>query len=494
MKQIIKNFNNLIKSTIFKPQNKTNNNFNISSFNKYLIIFIGLLFLYIFYLLLPLLYNKTLVQTSIESKLLNDFKINLSTSADISYRILPAPHFLIKDSKIFTVKNDIKKSIAEIKDLKVFLYQGYFFNKEKMNIKKIVINHANFSMLRSDFKLLNEFKNKNFSSKKIQVINSNIFFKDNLGEIISIIKIDKMVLFFDHKKLFNFLNLKGEVFNVPFTIDFKNHNDLIKYEKINFNSKSLKLGITNEFIDKKNELITGNNSISFLNSTINTKYKIKEKLIIFKSENYKLDNLKVNYDGQVSINPFDLNLNINLDNQKISSLFNISPILIEFIKSGLLFNENISVNTSIGINSNRKNEIFHTAEIFLNIINGSLDFNKTKFINNSIGSFELNNSNLSLKDNKLIFNGDIFIDIKNSENLFSFLNTSKSLRKNFKTILINLDYDFLSNQIKFNKVQIDKYEANSKLLTIIDGFNYNDVNNFNKSRVLINELLRAYEG
>ena len=202
----------------------------------------------------------------------------------------------------------------------------------------------------------------------------------------------------------------------------------------------------------------------------------------------------MNYDGQVSINPFDLNLNINLDNQKISSLFNISPILIEFIKSGLLFNENISVNTSIGINSNRKNEIFHTAEIFLNIINGSLDFNKTKFINNSIGSFELNNSNLSLKDNKLIFNGDIFIDIKNSENLFSFLNTSKSLRKNFKTILINLDYDFLSNQIKFNKVQIDKYEANSKLLTIIDGFNYNDVNNFNKSRVLINELLRAYEG
>ena len=106
MQKIIKNFNNLIKKTIFKVQNKTKNNFNISSFNKYLIIFITLLFFYLFYLLTPLLYEKNWVQNSIEKKLLNEFRINLSTSADITYRILPAPHFLIKDSKIF---NDLSK-------------------------------------------------------------------------------------------------------------------------------------------------------------------------------------------------------------------------------------------------------------------------------------------------------------------------------------------------------------------------------------------------
>ena len=37
MKAIVKNFNNLIKNTIFKVQNKTNDNFNISNFNKCLI-------------------------------------------------------------------------------------------------------------------------------------------------------------------------------------------------------------------------------------------------------------------------------------------------------------------------------------------------------------------------------------------------------------------------------------------------------------------------
>ena len=100
MKKIVKNFNNLVNKTIFKVQNKTNNNFKISNFNKYLISIFGLLFFYLFYLLIPLLYDKNWVQINIEDKLLNEFKINLSVSADISYRILPKPHFLIKDSKI----------------------------------------------------------------------------------------------------------------------------------------------------------------------------------------------------------------------------------------------------------------------------------------------------------------------------------------------------------------------------------------------------------
>ena len=188
MKKIIKNFNNSIQRTILKAQNKTNNNFNISSFNRFLISFIGLLFVYLFYLLIPLLYDKTWVQTKIERKLLNEFAVKLSTSADISYRILPSPHFLIKDSKIIVDEGEEKKSIAEIKNFKVFLNQGNFFDKEKIDIKKLVINGANFSLLRRDLKLLSVFKSKKFSEKKIEINNTNIFFKDNLGEIISIPK------------------------------------------------------------------------------------------------------------------------------------------------------------------------------------------------------------------------------------------------------------------------------------------------------------------
>ena len=493
MKQIIKNFNNLIKRTILKVQNKTNNNFNISVFNKYLITFITSLFLYLFYLLIPLLYDKTWLQANIESKLLNEFKVNLSTSADISYRILPAPHFLIKDSKILVAEGEKKKSIAEVKDFQIFLSQTNFFDKEKMNIKKIVISNANFSLLRGDIKLLNEHISKKFSNKKVTIKNSNIFFKDNLEEIISIIKVDKTVLFFDDEKLLNFFKLKGEVFNLPFTFDFNSRNDSIRYKEFYLNSKRLKLDISNKSTTK-NKLTSGKNSITFLQSTINTRYNLKEKLIIFESSSSKLDNSQVNYKGELSINPFDLNLNINLDNYKISKLFDINPLLIELIKSGLLFNENISVSTSIITNSNIKNEIFDNAKINFYIIGGKIHFDKTKFINNNIGSLQLNNSNLFYENNELTFNSDILIDIQNSQKLFSFLNTSKSSRKDIKTILINLDYDILANQIRFNNVKIDNREVSSQLLTIIEDFTDNNQNNFNKSRRLLNEALKAYEG
>ena len=493
MKQFIKNFNNQIKKTIFKVQNKTNDNFGISVFNRYLLTFIVSLFVYLFYLLTPLLYEKTWVQRNIESKLLNEFKININTSGDISYRIFPAPHFLIKDSKILVDDGEKKKVIAEIKDIKVFLNQGNFFDREKMNLKEIVINNANFSLLRSDLKLLNETTSKKFSNKKIKVNKSNIFLKDNLEEIISIIKVDKTVLFFDNKNLSNIVNLQGEVFNIPFTFYFNNRNDFINYKKIDFNSKSLKLNISNKSTTKK-KLTSGKNNILFLKSVMNTKYEVEEKLITFKSEKSRLGNSQVNYNGKLSINPFDLDLKIFLNNHKISKLFNMSPTLIEFVKSGLLFNENISLNTSIIINSNIKNEIFNNAKIKFYIINGKINFDKTKFINNDIGALELSNSNLFYKNKELVFNSDILIDIKNSKNLFSFLNTNKSSRKDFKNIFINLDYNFLSNKIKFSNLKIDNNDVNKQYLTIIDGFNDDDLNTSNKSRRLLNELLKIYSG
>ena len=493
MNQFIKNFNNFVKKTIFKVQNKTNDNFNISGLSKFLISFMALLFLYLFYLLIPNLYDKTWVQTNIETKLLNEFKMNISTSANISYRILPAPHYLIRDSKILLEENKKTKSIAEIKDLRIFLSQRNFFDKEKMIIKKMIINNANFSLLRNDLKLLNKLSSKKFSSKKIKISNSNIFFKDNLEEIISIIKINTAILFFDNKKISNFMNLKGEIFNTPFIFDYNKHIDLNQYRKINFRSKSLKLNILN--IDTTKQKITlGKNNILFSKSKINTKYNINDRLITFKSEKSKLNNSQVTYTGELSINPFDLDLKIYLDDYKVSNIFKINTILIEFIKSGLLFNDNISLNTSTTITSKIKNEIFNNAQIIFNIINGKINLDKTKFTNNDIGTLQINNSNLFHKDNELVFNSDILINIKNSKDLYTFLNVAKSSRQDFKTILINLDYNFLSNKFKINNLKIDNKEVDSQYLTIIEGFNDNELNNLIKSRRLLNEFLNAYAG
>ena len=169
MKKIVKNFNNFIKKTIFKVENKTNDKFHVSNFSKYIIAIIVVLFIYIFYLSIPLLYDKNWVQNKIVTKLSAEFNINLSNSFDISYRILPKPHYLIKDTKT---------TLAEIKDLAVYISQNNFFNKDSIRINEVVIEEANFSLLKDNFKTFYKDSENKFSKKKIKINNSNIFLKE----------------------------------------------------------------------------------------------------------------------------------------------------------------------------------------------------------------------------------------------------------------------------------------------------------------------------
>ena len=483
MKQIIKKFNNLIKKTIFKLENKTNNKFHISTFNKYIITIISILFAYTFYLLIPLLYDKNWVQNKIVTELNDEFNINLSDSLDISYRILPKPHYLIKNTKT---------TLAEIKVLNVFISQNNFFNKDNAKINEVVIEEANFSLLSNNFKMLYESSDEKFSEQKIKINNSNIFFKDNLNEVISIIKISNAFLFFDEKNLFNLFNLKGEIFNIPFKLKYQNTLDLKK--KIEIKAPDLKLQIINEIFKIDQGLVSGKNNISILGSSIDTKYNINDQIVIFQSDGSRAYNSKINYNGQLAINPFDLNLIINLDDYKISNLFTSNSIINEFIKSGLFFNENISVHTLVNIKSKKKDEIFNEAKLELRVLNGKINFDNTIFINNNIGLIEVSNSDLFLENNKLVLTSNLSIDIKDADRLFSFLNTNKKSRKDIKNIKLSIIYDFLSNQIELKNIKINNNDVSSQFNNIAEGFIDNNSNNLTKSRRLLNELINLYEG
>jgi hypothetical protein len=485
MKQIVKNFNNLIKKIIFKLENKTNNKFQVSTFNKYVIAIISILFIYIFYLLIPLLYDKNWLQNKITEKLKDEFNISLINTADISYRILPRPHFSIKNSKI---------SLAKLGIINIYINQNNFFNKSNLNIDEVTIYEANLSLLKSDFKVLSTNTKNKFSNKKIKINNSNIFFKDNLNEITSIIKISNAVLFFDEKKLLNLIDLKGEVFNIPFSLNYQHALNSKKKILITIEANDIRLKIINESFRLDENLTTGTNNTSVLNSTINTEFNVLDQIIKFESNNSRMYNSKINYNGRLAIKPFDLDLTIDLKDHKISNLFISNPIINEFIKSGLLFNENISIKTLINIKSKTRGEVFHDANIRLNILNGKINFDNSIFVSDHIGFVKISNSDLFLKNNKLTLAMNLSIDIKNTDKLFSFLNTSKKSRKDIKNIKLNIIYDFVSNQIEFNNIKIDNNEVSDQFQNIVEGLTDNNSNNLNKSRKLLNELINLYEG
>ena len=179
---------------------------------------------------------------------------------------------------------------------------------------------------------------------------------------------------------------------------------------------------------------------------------------------------------------------------ELSKLLNLDSIFSELIKSQILLNNNISANTSIAIKENKNSQLFNSSLVNLNITNGAINFNKSKFTNNKIGSLEIDNSKLSYTDNDLVLNTDILINIKNSDNLFSLLQTPKNLRSDIKVIKINLDFNFLSNQIDVNRIKFDDIEDNDQALKILKELNDIENFNFHKSRRIFNKVFEAYFG
>ena len=79
-------------------------------------------------------------------------------------------------------------------------------------------------------------------------------------------------------------------------------------------------------------------------------------------------------------------------------------------------------------------------------------------------------------------------------NYSHLLTQKKKSRRKINNVLINLDYDFSNNVIKFNNVKIDNKKVNDQILNIIEEFEDNNLNNKVKTKRLLNNILDAYEG
>ena len=488
----------LIKMTLLKHPNKTNNifahkyKFKISNFNKYLIALISTLFIYLFYLSLPNVYDKAWVQSEVEKKLIQEFKIDFSISPEITYEILPSPHFTIKDVKIFDDNFEKPKELSQIKELKVFIFQKNFFYKENLEIKKISINDANFSVQQSDSKFIDGFLNQKFSKKKIQIKKSNIFFKDNVGETIFIAKLSKGNLFFDDLNLVNQIFFKGEIFKIPLILEF--NKDLIKKRNNTIiSSKSHKLKFKNEST-KKDKIIDGLNELTIKNLKLITEYKSENNIFSFQSKKKDLINYNILYNGIIKRNPFDLTLDINLEKIKFKKLFDKNIFLYEFLKSGLLFNENLSLNTSIKYENILNTKFFNSLKINFNVKNGKININKSYFLSDKIGLLKLDNSRIFLQNNDLKFISSFYFDMNNINNFFVFFQTQKKIRKPIKSIFFNLEFNFINNKLILDNFKIDGIPVNTEINNFFKNFNNEDeeISNIFELKKLVNKFLAIY--
>ena len=147
------NFNKFNKFIKFKHDKFI----KISNLSISIILFITLSFLYLFYLSIPTLYNKDALQKDITNKLIKEFKINFSLSSNIKYLILPSPHILIENVKIFN--DDLKdpKELSQIKKLKVYISQKNLFDQNNLKINKILVEDANFLVQKKYYGFFDDY-------------------------------------------------------------------------------------------------------------------------------------------------------------------------------------------------------------------------------------------------------------------------------------------------------------------------------------------------
>ena len=184
-----------------------------------IISFIIIFFSSTIYLSLPSFYNYENFDKEIQKKIAKDFKLNIKNIKGIQYSFLPQPHFIIEQSSLYFLNND-KNELANLKNLKVYVFLKNLQDMNKIELKKIHINKANFNIKLIDIKNFHKHLITNIN-KKIQIKNSNFFYKNANDEIISISNSKKFEYFIDNKKKQKKLNILGNIFGTNYKFYWK---------------------------------------------------------------------------------------------------------------------------------------------------------------------------------------------------------------------------------------------------------------------------------
>tara|TARA_Y100001936_G_scaffold230123_1_gene252923 strand:- start:4240 stop:5643 length:1404 start_codon:yes stop_codon:yes gene_type:complete len=394
----------------------------------------------------PTFYDYKKYNQEIENVINNEFKINLHNLEEISYRFIPSPHLLIKRADL-KIKEDEKKIISELKNIKVFISLTDLYSTKKFKIKKILVSKANFyinnqSLLNLIYNLKKNIVN-NFIIKK-----STLFFKDKNDEIIFISKmkdLDYRIDFVNNKKI---LKINGNLFdadyNFTYLIDYKNPNQQnVKLELKNPNL-SIENILTDKFNSKKNNQI-GSLVIGFLNQKDTIDYEIENNNILFKNKKIKNSNFDLN--GSINFQPFHFDLTVDLKSINLSEIENIFYKI--YLNRNLKY-ENLSGKIKLNFNKIDFKKL-NNGSISLLFENSIINSSNKKFNLGDFAVIEVNEFEY-LEYNDQILQMKVKIKILNSEKFNRFLFNYKKNKILSKNIYFTYQYNNSDNTNFISKI------------------------------------------
>ena len=486
----LKKINILIDNLLKKNLNNLNfNNFsNIVRSKNFFLTFAVLIILFFSYLSIPNIYDKLEVRNELRNQLQNKFNLKFNFSQNLEYNFFPQPHFVIKNSIISINENEISK----VKEMKIYVSLKSLFSLEKVKVNDLILKNANFNINNQTNDFFLKLLSKNFKDSNFTIKDSNIFYRNNDGEVLFINKINKMKYFYNVKELKNTVISKNEIFNLPYSLE--SHNNRIE-KKIfsNLDISFLGFKIENE-IDFSNDIVKGKAKLNINKTKSIAHYKLDKNSFIFDITN-KQNYQNFSYVGKINLNPFYSNLQGDEEIIDLSYLFNPNALIVQLIKTEILNNKNLDFNLKILSNKIKNYENFKDIFLYFKIREGLLDFDNTKFSWKNNANFKILDSLMFVKDNELILDGKLYIAINDSREIYKFLLTPKNYRKEIKKIELNFNYNFDQKLLSLNDIQINNeisQNLNKKLIGLM--LKDNKLQNKVYFKSIINKALKSYAG
>ena len=420
-------------------------------------------FTIIIFLSLPVFFNYKSIQNEIENKFFSDFKINLKILDNISFRVLPRPHLLIKKANLDFNLEDEKSAIAEVENLKLFIPSNKIYSKKNIVITDIKFQNINLNLKISDIK---DIRNHLYYkiNKPINISNIKIFLNDNKNNVILIAPIKKIIYQINENFSAKELKIKGSIFDIEFKSNWKRNYNEPKSSLNELIFKNPNIYIKNLFEYENKKEFNGSSSIDFLNENISFNYNYKDSIIKINSPEKK-NNQKIKFNSIIELNPFYIDGEMIFEEKQVSFFTDYILNSISNADKKLLENLNGELKLSL---SNLNSKILSSGKISLLINESQIKTVNSFFEMDKIGIIK-SSYNYQIKE------GELFFETKNVLNI----NNHKELARKF--------------QLSFNKVKnIDKvYFDFVRNIDSGDMFLSNIFFNDKNSQNLLEELIKT---
>ncbi|MDB4613588.1 AsmA family protein [Candidatus Pelagibacter sp.] len=482
--------NHCINSLLKRNLNKLNsaNLKKILINNKISLAIVLLAILFFSYLSLPNIFNKNQISVELKKELLDKLNLEFNFEKKLDYKFLPRPHFITSESSIALNENKISK----INKLKIYVSLESLFSLKNMKVKNVIIKEANFNLNKNNYSFFIKLLDSNFEDIKLEILDSNIFYKNIENDVLFINHINRAKYIYDPKEFKNILYSKNNIFNLPYSLEASINKDEKKFNsKINIRSLNLKL--ENQF-SYGEELKSGLSEFNFFNEKSIAEYKLGKNNFEFKLFD-KTQKSKFFYNGKLNFRPFYSYLMGSATTIDFSHLFSTNAIIKQLLKTEILNNKNIDFKLNISANKTKNFDNF--TNIFLNskIQEGLIDLDQTKFSWKNHANFSLTDSLIYIKNGKLFLEGNSEIKLINLDEIYKFLITPKNSRKKINKININFTYIFDEKTLNINDIKVDNI-SNKNLLNNLNEINLKENSLQNKVylKKYLNDVIKNYAG